>query len=49
MIDQLSMYLSFPFVHNNIDVVFRAAPYVISNNGTYCFINEVSGSLYDLI
>lgn len=34
---------------SNIDVVFRAATYVVSSNGSYCFINEVSGSLYDLI
>lgn len=34
---------------SNIDVVFRAATYVISSNGSYCFINEVTGSLYDLI
>ena len=34
---------------SNIDVVFCAATYVISSNGSYCFINEVSGSLYDLL
>ena len=36
-------------LNSNIDVVFCAATYVISSNGSYCFINEVSGSLYDLI
>ena len=31
------------------EVTFCAAVYVISENGTYCFINEVRGSFADLI
>lgn len=34
---------------SNRSVIFRAAAYVISENGTYCFINEVTGSLVDLL